>query len=76
MNRQTKLAIHRKESRIRRLAARQGFHVRKSRSRDIKLNDYGEYMLIDNSTNVPVLGWSYDASLDDIAEHLAAKDPR
>lgn len=71
MNRLTTLALRRKEARIRRWAAREGFRVCKSRSRDIKPNeDYGEYMLIDNSNNVPVLGWHHNASLDEIAEYL------
>jgi len=70
MNRLIKLALRRKEARIRRWAAREGYRVHKSRSRETNLDDHGEYMLVDNSNNTPVLGWWFHASLDEIAEYL------
>lgn len=57
------------ESRVRRLARREGYVVLKSR-RQWSLENRGEYMLLDASTNFPVCGWHYDASLDEIEEYL------
>jgi hypothetical protein len=53
------------ESRIRRLARRNGYIVRKSRGA-VRLNNRGLYMLVDPSTGVPMVGWDFDATLDDI----------
>ena len=57
------------ESRTRRLAQRFGYVVRKSR-RAWGLNNYGLYMLVDPSTSAPMVGWNYDATLDDIEAWL------
>lgn len=56
------------ESRIRRLARRHGYLVRKSRARKYvpTMNDFGEYMLIEPNRNLVVLGERFNASLDDI----------
>jgi hypothetical protein len=61
------------ESALRRRADRAGYGVRKSRSRSEypTLDDYGEYMLVDVSSNVSVIGHKFDASLSDVAEFLA-----
>jgi hypothetical protein len=64
------LAKMRMEWRVRQWAARRGFQVRKSRSRSLKMNDHGEYRLVDVFTNTIVLGERFDASLDDIVEYL------
>ena len=58
------------ESAIRRKAKRYGYFVRKSHERTFHSNNLGEYMLLDVQHNVPILGWDYDASLEDIAEFL------
>jgi hypothetical protein len=60
-----------RENRLRRLAAREGYVLRKSRARERRLEDRQEYMLVDASTNIPVRGSYYDADLDEIAEFLA-----
>lgn len=44
------------ENRIRRMAARQGLTLAKSRRRDPHATDYGGYMLIDTATNAVVAG--------------------
>ncbi len=58
------------ESRIRKLARRRGYLVRKSRARKyLHGNNRGAYMLM-SMRNVVVLGERFDASLDDIAAFL------
>ena len=57
------------ESRVRRLAQQNGYIVRKSR-RAIRLNNRGLFMLVDPSTGAPMVGWDYDATLDDIEAWL------
>lgn len=61
------------ESALRRRANREGYSLRKSRSRSEypTLDNYGEYMLVEVSSNVSVIGHKFDASLSDIAEFLA-----
>lgn len=61
-----------RESRVRRLAHRRGYVVRKSRRRKFvpQLNDFGWYMLIETNRNLVVLGERFDASLDDIESFL------
>lgn len=58
------------ESALRARAKREGYRVRKSR-RSWGLDYRGEYMLLDLAGNYPVLGFRYDASLDEIAGFLA-----
>jgi hypothetical protein len=47
-----------RENRLRRMAARQGMELRKSRRRDPRAIDYGQYWLVDQ--NHRVLGGPYD----------------
>lgn len=42
-----------REQRLRRMAKRQGFELRRSRRRDPYANDYGVYWLIDPKTSNP-----------------------
>ena len=58
------------ETSIRRLAAKHGYRLCKSRVRHISADNLGEYMLIDAERNFAVLGWHYDASLDDVYRWL------
>ena len=51
----------------RRLAKRQGYFLKKSR-RAISLDNCGDLMLIDLSTNCPVLGWRFDATPEDVID--------
>lgn len=65
-----------RENRLRRMAARQGLRLVKSRRRDPRAFDYGRYMLLDEQTNGVVAGTevigqpSWD--LDDVEERLNA----
>jgi hypothetical protein len=65
------------ESRIRRLARRHGYFVRKSRQwkHVPHLDNHGEYMLLDTDSGIPVHGWRFDATLDDIAEFFSVSPP-
>jgi hypothetical protein len=58
------------ESAIRRKAKRHGYFVRESRERTFRSNNYGEFKLVSAQYNVPILGWDYDVTLEDIAEFL------
>jgi len=60
-----------RESRIRRAAACEGLRVRKSRVRNARLDNRGEYMLLDAQSNFSVLGHRYDAALEDLEEFFA-----
>ena len=59
-------AFPKSESAIRERAKLCGYRICKSR-RSINLDNMGDYMLIDTATNFAVLGWRYDASLEQIA---------
>ena len=59
------------ESRVRRLAQRNGYLVRKLRGA-LGLNNHGLYMLVDPTTGAPMVGWDHDATLDDIEEWLCS----
>lgn len=60
------------ESAIRARAKRSGCLLRKSR-RDISLDNFGEYMLVDGSTNTVVRGGRFDADLNEVAEFLETR---
>jgi hypothetical protein len=62
------------ESAIRRKAKRYGYFVRKSRERTFHSNNLGEFMLLDVQHNMPILGWDYGASLEDIADFLSDEE--
>lgn len=70
-------SVKNQESRIRRLARRHGYYVRKSRQwKHVPHPDnHGEYMLLDADSSIPVLGWRFDATLDDIAEFFSVSPP-
>jgi hypothetical protein len=57
------------ESAVRKRARRDGYRVMKSR-RQVSLDNHGEFTLLDADGNYPVLGFKYDATLDDIADYL------
>jgi hypothetical protein len=62
-----------REIRLRRMAKRQGLELKKSRRRDPKAVDYGGYMIIDQRTGKPVLGYDhfeFQASLEEVEEYL------
>jgi hypothetical protein len=62
----------RQESRVRSLARRRGYVVRKSRQwKNVpNVDNCGAYRLIDTEINGIVLGSRYDATLDDIEQWL------
>jgi hypothetical protein len=60
------------ENRLRKLAHRRGYRIQKSR-RQVDMDNFGEYMLIDIRFNAAILGSRYDATLDDIEEFLKAR---
>ena len=57
-----------REARLRRLARREGFALRKMRGRQ-SLDNYGEFRIIDYS-NCVVAGVRFDMSLDDVEAWL------
>jgi hypothetical protein len=62
------------ENRLRRVAARQGLALRKTRRRDPRAYDYGTYMLVDVETNAVVAsdatGHGYGLTLEEVAAWL------
>lgn len=60
-------------SAVRTRASRMGYTVSKSRSRTLHTNNRGKFMLCDH-LNTVVLGDGFDASIQDIADYLAAKE--
>jgi hypothetical protein len=60
------------EARVRRLATAYGYRISKSRQRKHvpNLDNHGDFMLLEAASNYPVLGFKYDASLDEIAQYL------
>jgi hypothetical protein len=60
------------EANTRRRARRRGYCIRKSRQRKHlpNVDNRGEYMLVDASANMIVLGSRYDATLEDIDKFL------
>ena len=65
-----------RENRLRRMAARQGLVLKKSRRRDPRALGYGGYMLVDAFTNSVVAG-ELDSpralTLDDVEAYLAGE---
>ncbi len=75
--RETLYADKARENRLRRVAARQGLYLMKSRARDPEAPDFGTYMLTDPSTNFLVtsgLQTGYGLSLDDVERALHRGD--
>jgi hypothetical protein len=64
-----------KENRVRRIASRRGYVLKKSRRRDPHAVDFGGYLLMDVRRNFAVLGgqgYAYSATLDEIEDYLDA----
>lgn len=59
-----------RENRLRRTARRLGLALRKSRVRSIHLDDFGEYMILDATSNAVVAGARSDYTIDDVEEFL------
>lgn len=54
------------ENRLRRQLSKEGYMLRKSRTRNWNIDDYGEYMITDPYTNMIVAGSRFDLSLEDV----------
>lgn len=62
-----------RENRLRRMAARQGYQLNKSRRRDPRASDFGGYALKDARSNTTVFGFGpngCEADLDAIERFL------
>ncbi len=62
-----------RENKLRRMAARQGYGLMKSRARDPRALGYGGFMIVDPKTNFIVAGASpgaYSLSADEVEEWL------
>lgn len=63
-------AVKTRENGLRRLAARLGYRIERSRARAMRSNEPGEYRLVEMARNLAVDGAGYDASLDRIEARL------
>ena len=61
-----------RENRARRAAQRQGMRLIKSRRRDPRALDYGQFWLVDIYTNGAVTSGQFGISLDEVEEFLTA----
>lgn len=59
-----------RENRLRRAALRQDMTLRKSRRRDPRALEYGNYWLVDLRTNFALHGGNWGISLDEVEERL------
>jgi hypothetical protein len=57
------------DSRVRRTARRAGLVARKSRWRADSIDNWGEYMLVDPTTNFAVAGSRYDMTAEEILDY-------
>ena len=64
-----------RENRIRRLARKHGYVLRKSRARKYvpTMNNRGAFMLIEAIRNLVVMGERFNATLEDIEAFFAAR---
>lgn len=60
------------ESSVRHMAKRYGYAVRKSRQRKHvpNMDNFGDYMLVDERSNFVVFGSRFDATLEEIDDFL------
>jgi hypothetical protein len=62
-----------RENRLRRMAERQGYTLRKSRRRDFRAADYGMYWIVDPNTRFIVAGGDFGMNLDSVESWLTEK---
>lgn len=62
------------DSRARRAARKFGYRITKSR-RAPGLGNHGGYMLVDKATGVPVAGWDYDFTVEDVLDFCKEDEP-
>lgn len=58
------------DSRLRRLAKKSGYALRRSRSRIYSINNRGEYQIVDPFLNAIVAGEKYDLTASDVQDWL------
>jgi hypothetical protein len=58
-----------REARLRRLARRGGYSLRKSRA-GFSGDNFGDFMIVDDDMNAVVAGDRFDLTLDDVEEWL------
>lgn len=63
-----------RENRLRRMAARQGLVLKKSRRRDPRAFDYGNYWLTDKKTGFLVAGGEWGINLDEVQNWLTEEE--
>jgi len=61
-----------REDRVRRMAARHGLTLRKSRRRDARAWDFGSYWLMDADRNALVFPDVHGGSLEDMERYLTS----
>jgi hypothetical protein len=61
-----------RENRLRRMAERQGYILKKSRRRDPRAFDYGSYWVIDGRHNTLLAGGEFGADLDEVESFLTS----
>ena len=62
---------------LRRMAARQGLQLTRSRRRDRRAIDFGGFMLIDIYRDIGIMGdqpYAFSATLDDVEAYLKGED--
>jgi hypothetical protein len=69
-NKPNRFAAITRDNRLRCVALRRGFIVRKSGIKDPKAVAYGGYMVTRADSGLIVLGHGYGASVDDVAKFL------
>ena len=62
-----------RENRMRRMAQRQGWRLIKSKRRDPRAVDFGQFWLVDIYTNGAVTGGQFGISLDEVEEFLISE---
>jgi len=68
------LEDNRLDDRARRAASRVGLKAYKSQWRHNTIDNYGGFLLIDPSTNIPVFGNRWDLSAEDVSEFCRQYD--
>ena len=64
---------HAREARIRQALDKAGYTLRKSCRTEPTPDDWGEYMIVDPTINMPVAGWNFDFTLDDVEDWLSSE---
>ncbi|MDO4841507.1 MAG: hypothetical protein Q3982_02380 [Phoenicibacter congonensis] len=63
-----KTEVHKREQRVRRKLSSQGLQLKKSRTQNLSVNDYGGYQVINAYSNTIEAGEKFDMSLEDVED--------